>query len=125
MQGIGEELESFFEGIVKRIEIVSEHFNYLEEYVMDHHVFWIDRKFEQAERSRWNSRMLRQWDDFNRATAVEKWKNGDKDFELGLMDEFDAAPRTASGAKAEHDQSDFITDPMALMPHLKLDEQSS
>lgn len=109
--------------MVQRIEIVSEHFEYLEEYVMGHHVFWIDRKFEQAEKSRWDARKLRQWDDFNRSTAVAKWKNGDKDYEVGLLNDF--GDKAASGKKADHDQSEFITDPMALMPHLKLDEQSS
>lgn len=40
-----------------RVEIVSSHFGYKEEYVLNKTPFWLSRKFEQADRERYDERM--------------------------------------------------------------------
>lgn len=40
-----------------RVEVVSSHFGYREEYVLEKTPFWLNRKFEQADRERYEERM--------------------------------------------------------------------
>lgn len=40
-----------------RVEVVSSHFGYKEEYVLSKTPFWLARKFEQADRERYEERI--------------------------------------------------------------------
>lgn len=42
---------------MSRVEVVSSYFGYKEEYVLNKTPFWLNRKFEQADRERYEDRM--------------------------------------------------------------------
>ncbi|MED3865251.1 hypothetical protein [Priestia megaterium] len=69
--------------MVSQIEFVSSHFNYTEEYVLEHTIDWLNAKFKQAQREKWEKSQANVWEGvksllvtfdiaFNKGKSVEK-----------------------------------------------------
>lgn len=114
---------AYYDDAIKRVEIVSNYFAYTEEYVLGHHVYWIDRKFKQAERQKHTDRQQSQMDGIKAQLAILDMRyNNSKNIEQYILPDFDELGKATakhSESKYMHDPNEFVTDPRALMPHLK------
>lgn len=50
-------MDQYIENLVIKIEVVSSYFGYTEEYVLKKTPFWLNRKFNQADRERYDKRL--------------------------------------------------------------------
>lgn len=105
---------------------MSEYFRYTEEYVLEHHILWIERKFNHANRQKYENRRIAQQDLIKAQFAVlDATRNSGKNLNQYILPDYEDAiegkGNEVQEEKHEHDPNDFIKDPMALMPHLKLD----
>lgn len=116
---VGDQLLIYYQNTITRLELISEHFSYPEEYVLDHHILWIDRKFKHAERSRYEARYTRQQDDTNSRVYLALLKTNDKqamkDAQNYLLEPYEKAlekeKQLAEGISKNPDSGEEFVDP--------------
>jgi hypothetical protein len=92
-------IESGWESIIKtllvKIETVSSHFRYTEEYVMDHSPEWLSRKYWQALKEKWEDSQSRVLEGFKSvALFADSVFNKGKNYDMFIHNSFEEAMKT-------------------------------
>ncbi|MEN3781498.1 hypothetical protein [Priestia megaterium] len=89
------------------IETISSHFNYTEEYVLDHSLDWVFRKYSQAHREMWEQSTIRTQEGFKSLMLVfDSLMNKGKNFDAILPPTYEKAMELASDQKEQ--ESEFV-----------------
>lgn len=89
------------------IELVSSHFQYTEEYVLDHSLDWVFRKYQQALKEQWERSTVRTQEGFKSLLLLfDSLMNKGKNYEDILPSSYEKAMEQWSGQQEE--ESEFV-----------------
>lgn len=87
--------ETIIENLVVKIETVSSHFSYTEEYVMDHSPEWLTRKYWQAMKETWEQSQMRVLEGFKSLSMlIDAVFNKGANYSAFIQDSFEDALKT-------------------------------
>lgn len=93
--------------MIQQIETVSSHFAYSEEYVLSHTPEWLNRKFNQAMKEKWEQSQSRVWEGFKSlALMVDVAFNKGRSMSQLMPDSYESA--LAMNQRASENNEKFI-----------------
>lgn len=90
-----------------KIETVSSHFRYTEEYVLDHSPAWVDRKYFQALKEKWEDSQMRTLEGFKSlALLIDSVFNKGANYSAFIQGSYEEALKMEQ--ETEEAESNFV-----------------